>query len=127
MLFTVDWGMLLRVDNGGERRSDDNPLHSRGVGLDRLQDSSRTLDGGVQEVLDGVLDIEVKRRCCVEDIVEWRVGFNSLLIWVSHENGIYWGDTWIYTSSNAPSSATSLTMTYDSFSLGRLGWFSRIF
>lgn len=78
VLFTIDRRMLLGVDNGGERRSDDDPLHSRGVGLDRLQDSSRSLDGGVQEVLNGVLDIEVERRCCVEDIVEWRVRFNSL-------------------------------------------------
>ena len=78
VLFTIDRRMLLGVDNGGERRSDNDPLHSRSVGLDRLQDSGRSLDGRVQEVLHGVLDIEVERRCCVEDIVEWRVRFNSL-------------------------------------------------
>ena len=89
VLFTIDRRVFVGVNNGGERRSDDNPLHSRGVGLDRLQDSSRSLDGGVQEILNRVLDIEMERGCCVEDIVEWRIRFNSLWFAVSHANMFY--------------------------------------
>lgn len=48
------------------------------MSFDGLQNTRGSLDSRVQEVLNGVLDIEVEGRCGMQDIVERRVGFNSL-------------------------------------------------
>lgn len=48
------------------------------MGFDGLQNTRSSLDSRVQEVLNRVLDIEVEGRCSMQDIVERRVGFNSL-------------------------------------------------
>lgn len=77
-VFIVGRRVLLGVDNGGERRGNDHSLDCRRVGLDGLQDARSALDSGIQEVLDGVLDIEVEGRCSVQNVVEWRVGFDGL-------------------------------------------------
>lgn len=72
-VFIVSRRVLLGVDDGGERRGNDHSLHCRRVGLDGLQDTRSALDGGIQEVLDGVLDIEVEGRRSVQNVVELRV------------------------------------------------------
>ena len=103
--------MALDIDNGGEGRRDDNSFHRGRVSLDGLQNTRGTLDSGIQKVLDGILNVVVERRCGMENIVKGRVRFDSL-----DESGYQYGWTSYKqcnsrTSSNAPSAATSLTIT----------------
>lgn len=70
--------MLLSIDDRCEGRGDHDTFHRWRVGLDGFQDTGCSLDSRVQEIFHRVLNIEVEGRCCVEDIVEWRVRFDSL-------------------------------------------------
>lgn len=78
VLVAVHLGMLFGVDNRSKGGGDDDSLHRRCMGLDCLQNARGPLDGGVEEILDGILDIEVEWRSSVQDIVEGRVRFDSL-------------------------------------------------
>lgn len=73
VLLTVGWRVLLGIDNRSKRGCDDDSLHRRCMGFDSLEDARGSLDGGIQEVLNGVLDIEVEGRSSVQDIFERRV------------------------------------------------------
>lgn len=72
-LFIVEFLMLLGIDNRGKRRRHNHPLHRRRILFDGSKDSGGTLDRGIEEVLHGILNIEVERGSRVKDIVEWRV------------------------------------------------------
>ncbi len=70
--------MVARVEHGGGRRGDDDPLDGRGVGLDGLEDPRRPLDRRVEEVPHGILYVEVVRRGRVHHVVKPGVGFDGL-------------------------------------------------
>lgn len=58
---------LGRVEDGGEGGSDDHALHAWGRFGDGLEDARCADNGGVDEVLLGVCDVEMERRGCVQD------------------------------------------------------------
>lgn len=72
-LLAIDLGMALWIDNRSKGRGDDNSFHRRRIGLDCLQNAGGSLDGGIEEILHRVLDVEVERRRRVKDIVKGRV------------------------------------------------------
>lgn len=73
ILIAIDLGMAIWIDNRGKGRGDDNSFHRRRIGLDCLQDAGGSLDRGIEEILDRVLDVVMERRRRVKDIVEGRV------------------------------------------------------
>jgi hypothetical protein len=73
ILIAVDLGMAIWIDNRSKGRGDDNSFHRRRIGLDCLQDAGGSLDRGIEEILDRVLDVVMERRRRVKDIVEGRV------------------------------------------------------
>lgn len=54
-------------------------LHAWRMFLDRLQDPSGPYDGRVEQILLGVGDIEMERRCRVNDGFEWRIRLDGFL------------------------------------------------
>lgn len=62
--------MFLGVDDRRKGGGDDHPLDGGCVRFDGFQNARRALDGRIEEVLDGILDVEMERRGCVKDIVE---------------------------------------------------------
>lgn len=78
VLFAVGLRVLLSVHNGRKRGGDHNTLHRGSMGLDGLENPGGSLNRGVQEVLDGVLDIVVEGGRRVQDVVERGVTLNGL-------------------------------------------------
>lgn len=84
----VHLGVLLAIDNSSKGRGDDNSLNRWGIGLNGLEDTSCSLDRGVQEVLDGVINVKVERGCRVKHIIERRVCFDGLNKLISRVSSI---------------------------------------
>lgn len=78
VLLTVNFGVLFGVHNCRKGRCNDHPLHRRCVGFDGIQNTRGSLDGGIQEILHGVLNVEVERRCRVKHIVKQWAGLDGL-------------------------------------------------
>lgn len=69
---------LGRVEDGSKGRSNDHALHAWGRFGDGLEDASCADNGGVDEVLLGVCDVEMEGRSCVEDDLDTR-GLDNLV------------------------------------------------
>lgn len=53
------------------------------MSLNGLQDTSSSLDGRVEEILFGILDIEMEGRRSMKDVIEGRVRLDGLVNLVS--------------------------------------------
>lgn len=74
----INFLVLVCVDDRSKGRSYDHPLHRWRVLLNGAENARCSFDRGVEEVLHGVLNVEMKRRCGMKDIIERRVRFHSL-------------------------------------------------
>lgn len=72
--------MPVGLDDRREGRRDDNALHLGGVRLDGLKDAGGTLDGGVEDPLDRVVEVVVEGRGGVEDIFERGLRLDGLFV-----------------------------------------------
>lgn len=70
---------LVGIQNSSERRSNDNLLDTGSALLDRLQNASRTNDGGVKQLLLDIGYVEVERARGVNDSFKWRIRLDSLV------------------------------------------------
>lgn len=53
--------------------------------LDGLENAGSAFDGGIEKVLDRVIDLEAVGRGRVDDIVEFRPGLEDLGGWMSEQ------------------------------------------
>lgn len=76
----IELGVVGRIGNGGERRRNHHSFHRRNISLDRVENSLGTVDGRVEDFLDGVGEVIVEGGGRVNDIVVGWPRFEDLFI-----------------------------------------------
>ena len=78
-LLTIHFWMIRRIHNCCSARQQYDSLYaSRRKFLDRVQNARCSFDGRIDEVSDGVFEVEMIWRRCVNNVVDQRVSFYCL-------------------------------------------------